>query len=356
MKIQIDNIDILFSIRCDDEYSITVFPPDFIPKWLQYSHDQKYIRFGLISGDNLNGDKVLYAKQSSAERESVVLHFTNSKIKADIVIGSTPKERDVDVLLLGFTNGEISKLTEKSETELIGPVFVSFTLKWSYFENLHKAIDQLPLEVVNRIVPVCKEDFTHNFGSVKLPQPDFDFMQLDDCQMKALATIMACESHKSPVLVIGSFGTGKTRLLARAAWQILLNDCNSRVLICAHHQSSADAFIKKCFGMIPRERWCFRVIPKDSYKSRQEYKQYQSHYITARELCEQQPQRTRLVVTTFLTSLHLFDCIRKGDFPEFTHILLDEGAQTREPESIASLCLANSKTKIVIAGDHKQVS
>ena len=39
----------------------------------------------------------------------------------------------------------------------------------------------------------------------------------------------------------------------------------------------------------------------------------------------------------------------------FTHILLDEGAQSREPESIAPLCLADIDTKIIIVGDHKQV-
>ena len=348
----------MFSIRCDGEYSVTIYRPGFIPEWLQYPHEQKHIRFGLISGGNLNGDKVLYAKQSSAERESVVLHLTNSKIKADIVTGSIPKERGVDVLLLAFTDGEISKLTKKNETELNDPVFVTFTLKWSYFDNLHKAIDHLPSKVIDRIVPVYKEDFTLNSVSVNLPRPDFDFMELDDCQKKALATIMNCRSDKSPVLVIGSFGTGKTRLLARAAWQILMNDCNTRVLICAHHQSSADAFIKKYFGIrkMPRKIWCFRIMPNESYKSRQEYKQYQSHYITAGEIFKQRPETTRLVVTTLLTSLHLFDYIRKGYFPEFTHILLDEGAQTREPESIAPLCLANSNTKIVIAGDHKQVS
>ena len=349
-------MNILFSIRCDGEYSITIFPPNFVPEWLQYPHDQKHVQFGLISGGKLNGDRVLYAKQCSAERESVVLHLTNSKIKADIITGSTPKKRGVDVLLLAFTIGEISKLTKKNETELADPVFVSFTLKWSYFDNLHKAIDQLPLEVLNRIVPVCKDDFTHTSLSVKLCQPDSKLIQLDDCQMKALATIMNCDFRKSPVLVIGSFGTGKTRLLARAAWQILVDNCDSRVLICAHHQSSADSFINKYFGMMSREIWCFRVIPKESYKSRQEYKQYKSHYITANEICIQQPKKTRLVVTTLLTSLHLFDCIRRGDFPEFTHILLDEGAQTREPESIAPLCLANSRTKIVIVGDHKQVN
>ncbi len=62
-----------------------------------------------------------------------------------------------------------------------------------------------------------------------------------------------------------------------------------------------------------------------------------------------------IVITTYITSLNVseilgsFDCV-------FTHILLDEAAQIREPEAISSLCAAGTSTKIVIAGDSKQVS
>ena len=40
----------------------------------------------------------------------------------------------------------------------------------------------------------------------------------------------------------------------------------------------------------------------------------------------------------------------------FTHILIAEGAQTREPETIAPLIMANKDTRIIIAGDSQQVS
>ena len=55
-----------------------------------------------------------------------------------------------------------------------------------------------------------------------------------------------------------------------------------------------------------------------------------------------------IVVSTFLISLHLVDVLGRNFF---THILIDEGAQAQEPESIAPLCLANGQTKILIAGD-----
>ena len=39
----------------------------------------------------------------------------------------------------------------------------------------------------------------------------------------------------------------------------------------------------------------------------------------------------------------------------FTHILVDEAAQAREPELTAVLSLASEHTKLVFAGDHLQV-
>ena len=60
-----------------------------------------------------------------------------------------------------------------------------------------------------------------------------------------------------------------------------------------------------------------------------------------------------VVVTTFLTGLNIQSTVG-GKF--FTHILLDEAAQAREPEAVAPLCMANQNTKIVIAGDDCQVN
>lgn len=40
----------------------------------------------------------------------------------------------------------------------------------------------------------------------------------------------------------------------------------------------------------------------------------------------------------------------------FTHILLDEAAQAMECETIMPLALATQNTRIVLAGDHMQVS
>ena len=56
-----------------------------------------------------------------------------------------------------------------------------------------------------------------------------------------------------------------------------------------------------------------------------------------------------VVVTTLLTSAKLRD-------GHFSHIIIDEAAQATEPESIAPLALAGSRTTLVLAGDCVQVS
>ena len=344
---------------------MTIFHPGLKPFQLRDRYEEEHVRFGLISGDNLNGDTISYIKQATAERENIVLHFSHSTtVKADIVNGSSPKRREVDVILIAFTKEELSKLikqdyrAKKSEVEL-EDVYVSFTLKWSYFDRLHDALNKLSTEVLERIMPVDANEFTDAFvfeNRLTLKHPIHcvsDLIQLDSTQMRALTTIFNCECDKAPVLVIGSFGTGKTRLLARTAYQILQCDRNSRVLICAHHQSSADAFIENYFGKMHANGWytkALRLVPTPNYNCNPVYA---LHYSTSKKLSKERLEKVHLVVTTFSTSLHLFGNVHKGFF---THILLDEGAQSREPESIAPLCLADRNTKIVIAGDHKQVS
>ena len=62
----------------------------------------------------------------------------------------------------------------------------------------------------------------------------------------------------------------------------------------------------------------------------------------------------RIVVVTLSISQELASL----DLPKgfFTHILLDEAAQAMECEAIMALGLASETSKIVLAGDHMQMS
>lgn len=192
-------------------------------------------------------------------------------------------------------------------------------------------------------------------------KPCYESIELDrEMQMKALKVILN-STPSLPILVAGPFGTGKTRLLARTAYEILKWQ-KSRVLICAHHQASVDTFVEKYFGPMIEDTFnpwnmnMIRVIPSKSYysKTRDNFGYF---FKSSYDLSQNDLLKNRLVITTLGTAQQLFrhlpDDKKKGFF---THILIDEGAQTREPEIVGPLCLAGRYTTIVITGDHRQVS
>ena len=292
-----------------------------------------------------------------------------------MLYAGTRNKKGEETIYLGFDANNIAEIIKlypsvsETDSEVLH-VLVTFVLKYSYFDRLHTAIDNLSGVVLKRVMPDSVSDFTPRPTSavrfntsmihcvrefVFLDQPrQTDDDHVPTPQMYALYKIINSDSSKAPVLAVGSFGTGKTRVLARAAYQILHNDSEAKVLICAHHQSSADSLVDNYFGKMIRAGWykgksLVRLIPIVRYRNEKEYQKY---YKTAREVRWMNKQSLKLVVTTFSTSLHLFEPLGQN---HFTHILLDEGAQTREPETIAPLCLANKNTKIVIMGDHKQV-
>jgi len=63
------------------------------------------------------------------------------------------------------------------------------------------------------------------------------------------------------------------------------------------------------------------------------------------------------IITTFITAIQLRELeTRNGTYFPFTHILIDEGAQSPEPEALGALMLAKEQTKVVIVGDNQQAS
>ncbi|KAM3865303.1 putative helicase with zinc finger domain [Diretmus argenteus] len=165
-----------------------------------------------------------------------------------------------------------------------------------------------------------------------------------------------------PVLIIGPYGTGKTFTLAQAVKHILRQD-HSRVLICTHSNSAADLYIKdylhpyveagnshaRPLRVYFRNRWVKTVHPV--------VQQY--CLISGTQFTFQMPKRDdilrhRVVVVTLSTSQYL--CQLDLEPGLFTHILLDEAAQAMECETIMPFALAGKTTRIVLAGDHMQLS
>ena len=341
-----------FFLRCDGIYELMIYHPGLKPPKLKYAYKpepklEEPIQYGYIYAEHLNGDKIDYAKQAS--EGYMYISFNDTCIRGIICEGSFPKKRGPDIIFVAFAADELIKIcpAAKKHQHTVSNIRVVFELKYSYFYRQHNTLDKLSDEVIAKIMPLSDKEFTcetkfeddYHLSSWFRHSAD-----LDSIQFSALKAIMMCDP-KAPLLVVGSFGSGKTRLLARVAMQIVQEDHKARVLVCAHHQSAVDSFVVNYFSENVKNM--VRLM-NPSYRPPPGYEKY---YKTAKRM-QRYACDVQLIVTTLATSRHLDGIIKQG---HFTHILMDEGAQSREPEAVAPLTLANRDTKIIIAGDHKQV-
>lgn len=339
--------------RCDGEYCLTINERGSESPNPYAREPPDSVRYGYITADDLDGDRVAYAQQSS-EWKLII----NEKIPVTMIRVPPSDDREQERIHVSIANEVVKKLPGFSEHMFeVQSVKVTFELKYTYFHRLHRALDLLSHSTITRLVPKSitsgeedEESQVSKFGI----HPNFkNLLFLDGPQMNALKVIVNAKPGL-PVIIVGSFGTGKTRLLARAAYQILNRSRHSkpyRVLVCAHHQESADSFVDSYFGSMVEDDWDVNMVRMIISADSDHYNNcYREFRYMARDI---NLKTVQLVVTTFGNALHLDGMVDPGFF---THILMDEGAQTREPENIAPLFLCGPDTVIVIAGDHKQVS
>ncbi|XP_067410120.1 3'-5' exoribonuclease HELZ2 isoform X2 [Emydura macquarii macquarii] len=162
-----------------------------------------------------------------------------------------------------------------------------------------------------------------------------------------------------PLLIYGPFGTGKTFTLAMATREILKQP-NTRVLICTHTNSAADIYIREYFheyvtngnpGAVPlRIKNTDRAINLTDPVT-QLYCCLSPDQRSFRQPTPEEINRHRVIITTSMLSKNLR--VPPG---YFTHILIDEAAQMLECEALIPLSYATFETRIVLAGDHMQVT
>lgn len=324
-----------------------------------YEQNHKYVRYGHIASDD--GDTISHAKQAS-QGSFIIFSETKSQVHVEHVRGNAPC---FGAIIIAFTEEEHEKLKKtayfKNYDSYKFEAKVQFELKHNYFSKLHRALHYLPLYMVKKLNPT--EEMLSSYKpkgfEYIIYNPKYTSIKLEEMQVRALKIILESSPDLS-ILVAGPFGTGKTRLLARTAYEILKWEKN-RVLICAHHQVSANTFVEKYFGPMIEDEinpWnvsMLRVIPNNSYHSKAR-DLFGSYFKSSYDLSQHDLLANRLVITTLGTAQKLHPPLpqnKKKGF--FTHILIDEGAQTREPETLGPLCLAGRNTTVVIAGDHRQV-
>ena len=347
--------------RCDGEYLLIIFKRGYIPDWAGSRTGHPSSRYASVSG--MSPDQIMYATQAS-ECLLVVDRSKGVRVKAEILPVNFSSY--YNEMLVEFVAPQVLLLEKHFNVGHNGcemKLMVKFEVKHLYFDMLHRSLRLLLDELIARVIPSSSDTFTG--GSCGVPDSIiYDFMALDKTsQMPALGLVINSKP-RAPVLVTGAFGTGKTRLLAVATHFFIeegkLKKIPARVLLCAHHQATADAMLDYLGKMLWHKKhpWqaCVVRLTRANYPEREKSK-YKSLFLSIADFKglftgQIVKQRYVVIVTTCLTALNASTFIGSN---YFTHVLLDEAGQVREPEAIAPLCMANRNTKIVIAGDDCQV-
>ena len=262
----------------------------------------------------------------------------------------TDRDYDADELIL-----KMSPSFWTYRGKLLRNVLAHFETKRSYFQRLHQAIDFAPTNVLLKLLPTQKSfaPLPHQQVShIKLKAQRF---RLDtEYQIQALRRMLSC-NPAAPYLLLGPFGTGKTYVLA-AAVEKLLHDQRNRVLVCTHLNRGADNLYASIQKRLHNYDLVLRLVAN---REALEGLRIDAACIAANEpfLTVDEIFEWPAIITTFITAIQLREMeIRDGKHFPFTHILIDEGAQSPEPETLGALMLAKEQTRVAIVGDNQQAS
>ena len=313
-----------------------------------------YKLYAYIEG--MCASQVEYALQAS--NRAFIARPDTPFIKCTVMLLSSNYNTGNDKLYIGFDDRNADDFL----AELNGLILtVKFEIKHTYFNDLNIIISQIADDVLKRILP-NQEDFSEDLDLSQMPKPACPQFKLDSDQLCGLQT-MLFSPPPAPVLITGPFGCGKTHLLA-VATKCIIHKCKDkniagRVLICCYQQDSADIFMNNYLvKMIKDEQnpWDVEVIHVTSQHCQVKLRENRCIVNTLdfkESFKKYQTKQYLAVVAMYVDALRMSETVPK-DY--FTHILIDEGAQTREPETIAPLIMANKDTSIIIAGDSQQVS
>ncbi|KAL7300371.1 hypothetical protein TKK_0006992 [Trichogramma kaykai] len=252
-------------------------------------------------------------------------------------------------------------------------MFVQFVMNRTPFAEWHRAIDALPDPEL--IFPKRQLGLSGTSGNGILQQqlknlkfewsPEWALnikeCQLNERQKEAVAAMMAPSNLiLPPILILGPFGTGKTSTIAQALRILLVNDLQSKVILCTHSNSAADLYVKEFFDLWYKETEDQRLKPlRIYYKGRT----LNTVHLAVRPYCPidsngrfrdptpDELENCGLVISTLATS----SCLTGLDYTP-THIIIDEAAQALECEALACLSMATPKTRLILAGDQMQLA
>ena len=340
---------VLACCRYTQTFTFTEYRPNSkYDKWKRKYADA-YSWYGSLEVPQYLGNHVCQAAtQVELEKEGGGWQLTGDIIHTDKFLSGKY------ILLVGFSKEtrmpyEFTQSAPHRRPML--QVKTRFTLKYRYFENLRNAIIKLPAEVIPKLMPVQLEapKCSSICKSAKVLGNLPEGFELDKEYQEQACIRLFSSSSDVPFLITGPFGTGKTRVIAAAVYCILKAYPESRVLIATHHLRTANEYVESYFtkNLVDREGLKVVRLVNNETPSAKLGGLTKKFWMVQDTL-----HRFQLIITTFIMSMGLSRRLRDG---HFTHIFIDEGAQAREPETIAAFSRAGHRTKIVIAGDRMQV-
>ncbi|CAB4003242.1 probable helicase with zinc finger domain isoform X2, partial [Paramuricea clavata] len=230
--------------------------------------------------------------------------------------------------------------------------------------------NRLPMCEMHQAIDMCKKKTqvllpnveTVSYKYKKLNHSGFMDKKPNTNQDKAITMILD-PSLTPPILMIGPFGTGKTFTLSLACVSIIGQSERNKVLICTHTNSAANIHLahldakiqaKPPFSIRPLRVLGLHLKVTTVPDELRKYCLIEETTNVIKEPSWNEIRDHNVIITTLVTARMLWK-FYQNERLRFTHILIDEAAQALEPECLTPLVMADGNTKIVLAGDHKQM-
>ena len=233
-----------------------------------------------------------------------------------------------------------------------------FTEDFAHLAKCHAAVDCFKKRKLDYLLFPSNQTNYPNTESITCSSPLKKFgKELNPEQVSAMEAILLSELVL-PVVIAGPFGTGKTFLLSQAAEYLVKNSKHCRILICTLTNSAANIYLDNFYKKIPPDcgHKSLRLLYADQNATKlPEYLQKYCFYVSSQHCypSESEARKYPIIITTVGMAQELLRLNLTG---HFTHIFIDEAAQMTVPEVMMALSLASNSTKVVMAGDHMQVS